>query len=223
MTAAALVAAASLALAAAPRTGLPVVEVPARDGERLAILVTGDGGWVGLDREVAAALASRGVAVVGLDSLAYFWKRRTPAETAADVARLARHYLAAWHRSTVLLIGYSRGADALAVVAGRLPEDLRRRLRLVAMLGPGTWAELEVHVLDLLSSVRREDAYSTEQAVRDTRGAVPMLCVQGAAEEDSLCPHVRDLAWVRTVVLPGHHHFDGDYRKLARVVLDAAR
>lgn len=210
------------ATAPAPLAGLPVVEVPAASGDRLAVLLTGDGGWVGLDRDVAAALVARGVAVVGLDSLAYFWKKRTPAETAADVARVARHYLAAWNRRTILLVGYSRGADALAVAAGRLPEDVRRQVRLVAMLAPGTYAELEIHAVDLLASVRRRDAVSTEEAVRATGGTVPMLCVQGAGEDDSLCPHVRDLPWMKTVVLPGHHHFDGDYARLAGVVLDAA-
>jgi type IV secretory pathway VirJ component len=203
--------------------GLPLVEVPAQGGDRLAILLTGDGGWVGLDREVAAALAARGVAVVGLDSLKYFWKKRTPAETAADLARIARHYLAAWNRRTVLLVGYSRGADVLAIVAGRLPADVQRQLRLVAMLGPSTFAELEVHVVDLLASVRRKDTFPTEQAVRDTGGTVPMLCIHGAGEDDSLCPHVRDLPWVKTVVLPGHHHFGGDYGKLAALVLEAAQ
>ncbi len=185
-------------------------------------MVTGDGGWVGIDREVAAALTARGVAVVGLDSLKYFWHKRTPDQTGADLAKIARHYLAAWDRKEVLLVGYSRGADVLAVVAGKIPDDVRKQVRLVALLGPSTFAELEVHVVDLLSSVRRKRAIDTEPAVRATGGALSFLCVQGSGEDDSLCPHLRDLPWVKTVVLPGHHHFDGDYAKLAEQILAAA-
>jgi len=47
----------------------------------------------------------------------------------------------------------------------------------------------------------------------------PMLCVYGAKEGDTLCPDLpAGLADVRE--LGGGHHFDGDYRGLARLVLD---
>jgi type IV secretory pathway VirJ component len=39
----------------------------------MAVMYSGDGGWVGLDRDVAAVLAKAGVPVVGIDSLSYFW------------------------------------------------------------------------------------------------------------------------------------------------------
>lgn len=202
---------------------LPLVEVPAaKAGPRLAVLLTGDGGWVGLDKELARALSDTGVAVVGLDSLRYFWRRRTPEETAADVARVFAHYRAAWGRSELLLLGYSRGADIVPFVATRLPPDQRAALKLVAMLGPGTFAEFEVHMIDLFSSRRRSAATSTEAAVRGSGGALRFLCVQGDDEKDSLCPHLADLPWVERVVLPGGHHFDRDYANLARIVNDAA-
>ncbi len=49
-----------------------------------------------------------------------------------------------------------------------------------------------------------------------------LLCLQGADEKDSLCPHLEGRPEVVRVVLPGAHHFDRDYGKLARVILDAA-
>ena len=58
--------------------------------------------------------------------------------------------------------------------------------------------------------------------MRATAGAVPMLCVHGTDEHDSLCPRLADLPWVKDVLLPGGHHFDGGYAALARRVLDAA-
>jgi type IV secretory pathway VirJ component len=201
---------------------LPLVEVRAGgDDPRLAILLTGDGGWVGLDRALAAELAEAGVATVGLDSLRYFWKRRTPDETARDVARIVAHYGAAWRRTEVVLVGYSRGADIVPFLVPRLPPDARARLRLVAMLGPGTFAEFEVHAVDLLAPVRRPASLPTEDAVRATEGAVPMLCVHGTDEGDSLCPRLADLPWVKLAALPGGHHFGRRYREVARLVLDA--
>lgn len=76
--------AAQAAAPAAPAavSDLPVIEVAAQPGtssELFAVLLSGDGGWAGLDKEVAAALSKSGVPVVGVDSLRYFWTPRTPA------------------------------------------------------------------------------------------------------------------------------------------------
>ena len=52
---------------------LPVIEVPADPGsppgDEFALMMSGDGGWAGLDQGVAAALTARGIPVIGLDSL----------------------------------------------------------------------------------------------------------------------------------------------------------
>src|SRR5262249_38268373 len=55
--------------------GLPLVQIPARaaGGSLFAVIVTGDGGWAGLDREVSGVLSAHGIPVVGLNSLQYFW------------------------------------------------------------------------------------------------------------------------------------------------------
>jgi type IV secretory pathway VirJ component len=202
--------------------GLPVIEVPAaRPGTRLAVLLTGDGGWVGLDKGVAGAMSRAGVAVVGLDSLKYFWRKRTPDETARDVARIIGHYRSVWSRPDVLLVGYSRGADIVPFLPPRFPPEIRDSLRLVAMLGPEAYAEFEVHVIDLFASRRRSNATSTETAVRALQGE-RVLCVQGSDETRSVCPKIEGLPGVKRVVIQGGHHFDWDYPKLARMILDDA-
>jgi type IV secretory pathway VirJ component len=201
---------------------LPLVEVPTgKPGTRLAVLLTGDGGWAGLDQGLAAALAEAGVPVVALDSLKYFWKRRTPEETAQAVGRIIRHYRVAWARDEVLLVGYSRGADLVPFLPPRMPAAERAAVRLVALFGPGEFAEFEVHAVDLFSALHRKDALPIAEAVA-ALGERPVLCVQGADESGSLCPHLAGQPSVRRSVLPGGHHFDGDYGKLARLVLDAA-
>ncbi|HEX5581798.1 MAG TPA: alpha/beta fold hydrolase, partial [Gemmatimonadaceae bacterium] len=118
--------------------------------DALVVFLTGDGGWAPLDRHVAAVLAAHGVAVVGLDSRAYLSTPRTPEEEAADVARIARRYMAHWHRTRLAIVGYSRGAEAAPFVAARLPDDLAGRLALVAMLAPSTMANFSFHWIDLV-------------------------------------------------------------------------
>src|SRR6202043_924755 len=128
---------------------LPVTEVHASgESEEFALLLTGDGGWAGLDQELAARLAASGVPTVGLNSLKYFWTTRTPAQTANDVARVLRHYLAAWGKERVLLVGYSFGADVLPFVVNRLPADLRARGASGNLLGIDSNASFEISIAD---------------------------------------------------------------------------
>ena len=216
---------ASAAPAAADPEGelgdLPLVEVPARGTptDTLAVVLSGDGGWASIDRQLGDGLADVGVGVVGLNSLAYFWTRRTPDGAAADLARVLRRYRAAWRAPRVVLIGYSRGADVLPFLAARLPADLRSTVALVTLLGPGRSTDFEFHLTDWLGG---EDAsvLPTRPEVDKLRG-LRVLCVQGADEDDSLCPELAPDQAER-MVLPGGHHFGGDYDAIAARIRSAA-
>jgi type IV secretory pathway VirJ component len=50
---------------------------------------------------------------------------------------------------------------------------------------------------------------------------MPVLCIYGADEDDSLCPKL-DPKRVSIVKVKGGHHFDGDYAGLAKLILAAA-
>ena len=200
--------------------GLPIVEVPAQQpGSSFALLISGDGGWAGIDKAVAAALAERGIAVVGLDSLRYFWSERTPHSTAADVDRIVQHYLAAWGKEEVVLIGYSQGADVLPFVINRLPARTRAQVRLAAMLGLGKRAVFEFHLASWLSP-DDDHALPIEPELR-RMSEVHALCVYSDDEESS-CPDATG-ATLHAVSLPGGHHFGGDYDRVAALILEQLR
>jgi type IV secretory pathway VirJ component len=196
--------------------GLPVVEVGAQgEGDTLALLISGDGGWAGIDKGIAATLTKSGVPVVGLDSLRYFWTKRTPESTAADVEHILRYYLAQWRKQRALLIGYSQGADVLPFVVNRLPAERRTQVRLAALLGPSMRAQFEFHLTNWFG--RPSGGYPVPAEIAAISN-VPVLCVYGAEETDSPCPQLRG-SNKRIVKLPGAHHFDGNYDALARLIL----
>jgi len=212
---------------AAPRApvalgSLPVVEVAARVGapptDLLAIILSGDGGWAGLDKEVAQALAEHGIPVAGLDSLRYFWGARTPQGLAGDIDRMIRYYLARFGKQRVLLIGYSQGADVLPFAVNRLAATTRARIALGVLMGMSEHAVFEFHVSNWISNDNSGPATLPE--VHRIAG-VPIVCIYGEGDNDSLCPKL-DAAKVRIVKLPGGHHFNGDYAGLAREILAAA-
>ena len=187
---------------------------------RFAVLLTGDGGWASLDKHVAAELNARGITVVGFDSRAYFHVRHEPQAMADDLARVVRHYLDALHADGVLLLGYSRGADALAVMAGGLPADARSKVRLVAFLGLEKLLNLENHLSDYVGG-HAGDTMPTRPGIERLQG-LPVVCVRGVREGSSLCPDL-PATLARTITTGGGHHFDGNYAALVADMLgDAA-
>jgi type IV secretory pathway VirJ component len=200
---------------------LPLVEVtpaPGRHDDRLVVILSGDGGWAEFDKSVAAALAARGLPVVGWNSLRYFWTPRTPEATTGDLERVLRHYLRAWSRERALLVGYSFGADLLPFLVSRLPTDLKARVASVGLLGLSPDASFEFHVSSWVGG-GGEPRYATVPEVKRL-GALPVTCVQGAEETDSACARLEGTSGVRVVTLPGGHHFGGDARRLADILLD---
>ena len=209
-----------VALGAPPQqlADLPIVELPvAAPGRRLVVLLSGDGGWAGIDKSLGAAFAAQGVPVAGFDSLRYFWNARTPAELAADLDRIIRFYCARWGRSEVLLVGYSQGADVLPFAINRLPPATRASVRLTALLGLGQKASFEFHLANWIGP--SGDLPIAPEASR--LAAADTLCVYGQDEKDSLCPELAP-AHAQAVPLAGGHHFSGEYGALAARILDAA-
>jgi type IV secretory pathway VirJ component len=160
----------------------------------------------------------RGIPVVGLDSLRYYWTPRTPAGVAADVDRLLRYYLAHWNKQRALLVGYSQGADVMPFILNRLPEATRSKIALGAALGLGTHAAFEFHMTNWV----QDDNSGTPILPEATKlGSPTFLCIYGADEKDSLCPQL-DAHKVKVVGTKGGHHFGGNYDQLAGIILDAA-
>lgn len=207
-----------------PGTGvhnIPLIDVPVSAGAQrpqLAVMLSGDGGWALLDRAVTAELAQNGLPVVGWDSLSYFWKVREPDEVALDLERVLRHYLQAWQKERVVLIGYSFGADVLPTVIHRLPHALQERIDLVALLGLSDYASFEFHLSDWLSNEPRASRWPVRQELAKLPG-IKKMCIYGAEEDETVCPNATDLGVVAEK-MPGDHHFDEDYPGVARRILE---
>lgn len=205
---------------AAAVSDLPLVELPGKgDGKTLAVIVSGDGGWAGIDREIGEALVLQGLAVVGLNSLMYFWTRRDPDSAARDFERILRHYTSAWRRDHIVLVGYSFGADVLPFMASRLPGDLRQRVKRIALLGLGDRAVFEFHVSQWLNK-ELKDALPVETEIHKLE--VSVLCIYGDEEKESLCPKLRG-ANVIVRMQRGGHHFGGNYRAIAEEIVNGIR
>jgi type IV secretory pathway VirJ component len=174
----------------------------------MAVLITGDGGWAGFDQNIAGKLAANGVAVVGLNSLKYFWTARTPIGASRDLAQILGHYLIAWKKEKAMLIGYSLGADVLPFMVARLPADIRQRIALIALLAPSRQTAFEFHLSDWIGGSAGKEQYATGPEVSKLT-ELPLLCFYGKEENESLCraPLPPKAA---VIPMPGGHHLSGD-------------
>jgi type IV secretory pathway VirJ component len=202
--------------------GLPLVEIPATNATypAFAIIYSGDGGWRDLDRTLAGVLASRGVSVVGVDVLRYYWKRKSPRAAGADLARIIRYYRQHWQRQRVILVGFSFGADVLPFAVARLPPELRAAVSLISLLSPERTTAFEVEPRGWFGRAS-QDGVPIEPALRALASA-HVQCIYGADEADtSLCTTPAAQAH-QVVRKPGGHHFDEDYGALANDILAVA-
>ncbi len=201
---------------------LPLIELPAQGTPRhaLAIIISGDGGWADLDKKIGEVLSTQGVNVVGVNARSYFSKARTPENVAADMVLVAHSYMHRWKVNQLLLIGYSRGADAMPFIASRLPSDLRERTNIVAMLGLATKASFKFYLEDLIRNVSRPTDIPIAPELAKLKG-MRLLCVYGTKEKDSGCRDA-DSSYVTIVAKSGGHHFDKNYPALATLIMREA-
>ncbi len=199
---------------------LPLVELPATGDAQdlMAVIVSGDGGWANIDKRLGDYFSQHGIAVVGLNSLKYFWTRRTPDSSAIDLQRIVSHYSSIWRKSKILLVGYSRGADVLPFMANRLPSETQSKIVGIALLGLEPKVDFKFHLTDWLGGGDPKSALPTKPEVDKLKG-LNVICFYGDDEKDSAC-HTLDSSWVKMVEMKGGHHFGGDYETIAKGILE---
>ncbi len=196
---------------------LPLTELPAEAKHGvLAIVYSGDGGWRDLDKDIAERLQSQGVPTVGVDMLRYYWAWRSPEDSASDLSRLISHYRKEWGVDKVVLIGYSFGADVMPALYNLLPADQRQSVVQVSLLALSARANFEVTVDEILTA----NSESTQPTRPDLDRMDPKIlqCFDGKEDEDGVCETLKGTG-IEVVETEGGHHFDGDYQRLADIIL----
>jgi type IV secretory pathway VirJ component len=166
-------------------------------------------------------LAAHGIPVVALNSLKYFWKKRTPEETSQDLKRILNYYSTVWRKKKVILIGYSFGADVLPFMINRLPEEFRSRVVLVVLMGPSHTAEFKFHLTDWLGGSSDKNALPVKPEVEKLKGT-KILCFYGEGEKDTICPEL-DTNSTKAVPLKGGHRVGGNFEPIVQEVLHAVK
>ena len=170
-----------------------------------ALLISGDGGWYGFEQSIADNLATRGIPTIGLDSKKYFWSRRTPEETASDIAKVLSFYAKEWGREKFLLVGYSLGAEIVPFIVNRLPEELKSEIESAVLLSPATTTDFEIHISNMLGMGNRQNTYNTLDEIIKMQ-SIPTLIIFGEGEKTQIPELLKDTR-VTIRKIPGDHHY----------------
>ena len=180
-----------------------------------AVFMSGDTGLnMGMAPRVVAQLAGHGVPVIGVNTLTAFAHRRSVEETVALVAAATRRALALPGVERVVLIGQSAGADMMQVGVAGLPAALRPRVALVVLTVPGDTVAFTATPGGVLDGAPDAPALPSARRI----DWVPLLCIHGAAEDNSLCPLLTRQRNVRVLTLPGDHYLHRDAALLAHTI-----
>ena len=198
---------------------LPLVIEPSPEARSpyAAILISGDGGWARLDKELSRHLAQQGIPTLGLNSLRYFWSSRSQEEIRLALQSMLEKAADQWPGRDFLLIGFSRGANVLPFMLEGLPEDLSRRIERVALLSPGHATRFEFRLRDWWTNRPPPDAIPLLPALKE----IPpekLFCLYGQQDPDTICPELEG-GNATVVAFPGGHHLDNEYTEITREIL----
>ena len=208
---------------------------PPGKNDVMAIIVSGDGGWADVDRRLGIAFIDRGIPVLGINAFEYYWRERSPEQTAHDLDALMTQYLGVWGKRRIWLIGFSFGADVLPTLVDQLSAANRARITQIVLLSPSRYVTFEIelegymikqgwlkehlkNVLQLINPIRHYDPLPPLQALQ---GKPPVICYYGLDDAaDSLCDLPGLPAWVTVHAKQGGHHFNEGYQRLTQQMLE---
>ncbi|WP_232318507.1 virulence factor [Sphingomonas sp. TDK1] len=182
-----------------------------------AVFLSGDMGIrYGMGSYVVEALAGAGVPVYAIASSTAFARRKTHAEVEAMLADAIREAQRRSGAGKVVVIGQSFGADMARVGVAALPPQLRARVAALVLVVPGATAYFRADPLGF-AYIGEPDA---DAAAARSLDWLPVTCIRGEDETDSLCPTLL-APNVRRITLPGGHYLRMDHDLLVRTVFAA--
>jgi type IV secretory pathway VirJ component len=195
---------------------LPVKVMNSNDpGKPIIFYATGDGGWSKFSNALIQSFNQAGYPVIALNSKDYFWKKKTPAQTATDVGALLEKYLAAWKRDSIVLVGYSFGADVTPFIQNNLAKSLSGKTTHLVLMLPYTSTDFEVHLSEMIG-ISGKDAYSVPEEINKVEK--PILFVLGT-ERNQFPVNTLRIRNYNSIIIDGGHHFDDNADRVARNVL----
>lgn len=196
---------------------LTLLPVSGNNGLPLVFFISGDGGWIKTDMGVSRLLNEHGLPVVGINSLKYFWKEKTPDGSAAEFSKIIAHYMLIWNRKSFILVGYSFGASVVPFIANRLNSELQTSLKGVYCFSPEEKGDFKIRLSDFLYR-KYGGKYKVLPELKKITSVKP-VCAFGKGEDKNIRKNFLT-SGLRIEILPGEHHYDDKFERVAKVIMN---
>ena len=184
---------------------------------QLVIYLTGDGGWNNFSHKLTEAFENKGYGVVSLNTRKYFWERKTPDIFAQDIESLVNYYMGEWKKNSVIIVGYSFGADVAAFLPERLSKKLLTKMNCIVLLSPSASSDFVINLSDLIGdSKNTRRKYKVEPELNRT--TFPIICVFGMNEDLRLKNTLIKKKSLAIYELPGSHQYKNDTALLIKTI-----
>jgi type IV secretory pathway VirJ component len=190
-----------------PVTDLPLQLSKGKGGKvGLIIYLTGDGGWNSFNQQMTQAFEKQGYGVVALNTRKYFWSEKTPEVFAHDVEKLSNYYMKEWGKSSLIIVGYSFGADVASFLPNRLSVELKNKIKKIVLLSPSASTDFVIRLGELMGgneNVNRK--YKVKPEIEKI--LLPIVCIFGNDEVITLKNQLVKSRNLTISELPGDHRY----------------
>jgi type IV secretory pathway VirJ component len=194
---------------------LPLLQYKATNNSKdyFVILFPGDGGWRDVIGYISNDLANHGINVVGFNTIPYFNRTREPKEIAKDIQRVITNFSAIWHKDSVIIGGYSFGAEIMPFVYNQLDSACKKKVIKIIMLGPSNLADFKV------SPIYYYDKKKGKSVIKEMETISPdKFIVFCDKYKESICKSLPSSAPYKVIKVPYGHLFIGHFSDVSTIM-----
>ena len=183
----------------------------------LVLYLSGDGGWNDFNQKLVEAFEKQGYGVVTLNTRKYFWNEKSPEVFAGDIDQLSKYYMKEWKKSSVMIVGYSFGADVGIFLPGRVSAELQKKIIKIALISPSASSDFVIRLSDMVGeseNVNRKFKVKPEIE----KAYLPVICIFGKDEELVLKTNLRQNKNLTIYELPGNHRYNDNFTALIKMI-----
>ncbi len=114
----------------------------------LVVFFTGDGGRSNFDRKIEDSLCVNKMPFMGINSVKFFKKRKTPQQTLDSILPYIDSNLKKYHRQKFILAGYSFGSEVVPFVYNLMSEEWKNKVEFILLISPSDNSDFKIHLLD---------------------------------------------------------------------------
>ena len=183
----------------------------------LIIYVSGDGGWNSFNQQLVSELVNKGYGVVTLNSRKYFWSEKTPDSFARDFEQVSNYYMKEWKKSSLMIVGYSFGADVACFLPNLVSVELKNKIRKIALLSPSASTDFVIRLSDMVGEGENTGRkYQVEPEIE--KSAMNTICIFGTDEAKILKNSLKRSNSLNIKEIPGDHRYQRNFTLLSQII-----